>query len=61
MAMGKKWFDESDNMRTIKDHLGGKHTPDSIRDDAKREYSERRREEGASEQEIRNELFDLEY
>jgi hypothetical protein len=59
--MSKRWFDESDSTKTVKDHLVGKHTPDGIRDDAKREYSERRREEGASEQEIRNELFDLGY
>jgi len=59
--MNKQWFDKSDSMQTVKDHLGGKHTPDSIHDDAKREYRERRREEGASDQEIRNELFELEY
>lgn len=47
------WFDKSDSMKTVKDHIGGRHTPDSIREDAKREYRERRKEEGASEDEIR--------
>ena len=57
---GGRWFDDNDSMRTVKEHLGGKHTPDSVRDDARREYTERRREEGAPPDEIRRELYDLE-
>lgn len=59
--MSKRWFDDSDSTQTVKDHLGGKHTPDSIRNDAEREYRERRLEEGASEKEINNDLFEYKY
>jgi hypothetical protein len=55
------WFSDNDSMKTVKDHIGGKHVPDSIREEAKQEYTERRREEGASANEIREELFDLDY
>jgi len=58
--MTAPWFSDDDSMQTVKDHVGGKHTPDSVREDAKKEYADRRREEGASPQEIKDELFDLE-
>lgn len=58
--MATQWFDKRDSMRTVKNHIGGKHTPDSIREDAKKEYRERRQREGASENEIREEIFRLE-
>jgi hypothetical protein len=59
--MKKVWFDHNDSTQTVENHIAGKHTPDSIRDDAKREYRERCREEGLSEQEISIELFKLEW
>jgi len=54
------WFDDGDSTRTVTDHIGGKHTPDSVRDDAKREYRERRKADGASDSEIKRELYELE-
>jgi hypothetical protein len=59
--MKKILFDYNDSIQTVKDHIAGKHVPGSIRDDAKREYRERRREEGLSEDQIRDELFKLEW
>jgi hypothetical protein len=56
-----EWFDNSDTMESVKDHIGGKHTPDSVRDDAKREYRKRRLEQGAEESEVRDELYELEW
>ena len=56
-----QWFDKTDKMKDIKSELGGKHTPDSVREDARREYRKRRKEEGASESTVKRELFDLEW
>ena len=53
------WFDKSDSMKIVKNHIGDKHTPHSVREDAKQEYRERRQKEGASEDQIRKEIWDL--
>jgi hypothetical protein len=53
------FFDETDNMQTVKDHIGGKHTPDSVREDAEGEYRKRRKAEGASDHEIKKEIYEL--
>lgn len=58
--MVRKWFGEKDRMSTVKAHISGTHTPDSIREAAKEEYRRRRTEEGASKSEIDSELFELE-
>lgn len=54
------WFDERDSMRTVTDHIKGKHIPYSVRWEAKQEYTERRKQEGASDDQIKKELYDLE-
>lgn len=54
------WFDEKDSLKTVKDHIGGKHTPDSIKREAREEYRRRMRREGVPEQEIRRRIYDLE-
>lgn len=53
------WFDKSDSMNTVKNHMGDKHTPHSVREDAKQEYRERRRKAGVSEDEIKEEIYNL--
>lgn len=55
------WFDKRDSIRTVKDHISGKHTPYSVRQDAKREYMERRKTEGASDDQIKKELYELDW
>lgn len=56
-----RWFDNTDSMKTVKDHIGGKHTPHSIRQEAKQEYRERRKKEGASDHQIQKEIYDLDW
>lgn len=55
------WFNDSDDMKTVKSHVGGRRIPDSIREEAKCEYRKRRKQEGVSDSEIAKELFDLDY
>ena len=55
-----RWFDSRDSMKVVKEHIGGKHTPYSIKKEAEQEYRERRKREGASDDEIKREIYELE-
>lgn len=57
--MAIAWFDKSDSLKTVKDNMAGKHTPHSVREAAKQEYRERRREAGVPEDQIREEVYKL--
>jgi len=54
------WFDEKDSMKTVVNHIGGKHTPHSVKEDAKREYRERMRDAGLPDKVIDRQILDLE-
>lgn len=55
-----RFFDASDDLKTVKNHIGGKHTPHSVSEEAKQEYKERRKAEGASDSQIKHEIWELE-